>query len=151
MPAGDLASPWRKSGYSFAVGDYDLSQQAFSVGGDIVGIEVDQRIASFHCIAQLGLYGEADAFELDGIQTDMHQYFDALRSGDSHSMSGWMQLSDFAVTGGAQTLIERIDGDSITDHLLGKYRVGNAFDRYQGAGEWSNQDYFGGRAWIAGG
>ena len=134
LPGGHLARTRRKGRHPFAIGDHDLSQQAFGVGGDVVGVEVDQGIAGLHRIARLDARSEAGPLEPNGIETDMHQHFDALRGGDGDGVSGRMQLGDLAVAGRAQTLIERIDGDAVADHFLGEHRVGNSFDRHQGAG-----------------
>jgi hypothetical protein len=66
----------------------------------------------------------------------MHQYFYALRRGNGDGMPGRVQLGNPAIAGRAQALIQWIDGNAITDHFLGEYRVRHPFKRYQHTREW---------------
>ena len=50
-------------------------------------------------------------------------------------VTGRVQLDDLAVAGRAQALVERVDGNAVADHFLGEHRVGNPFERHQGAGK----------------
>ena len=132
---GDGAGTRGEGRHPLAVGDDDLGEQALGVGGDVIGVEVDQGVAGLDRVACLDLGGEAAALEADGVEADVHQHFDALRRGDGDGVAGRVQLYDLAVAGRAQALVERVDGDAVANHFLGEYRVGNSFDRHQRAGE----------------
>ncbi len=123
----------------FAIGDDNLREQAFGVGGDVVGVELDQRIAHLHRITGLNVGRKPDALEIDGIQANMHQDFNAFRGGHGHGMSGWMQLDDPTGTGRTQALIEWVDGNPVTNHFLGEDRIRNSFQGDQRAGERCDQ------------
>jgi len=129
--------------HPLAVGHDDLGEQALGVGGDVIGVEVDEGVASLDRIARLDFRGEAAALEANGVEADVHQHFDALRGGDGDGVASRVQLHDLTVAGCAQALVERVNGDAIADHFLGEYRVGNPFDGHQWAGERRDQGNLG--------
>jgi hypothetical protein len=46
--------------------------------GHVIGIEIDERIARAHVIANLRTRGEALPLQVDRVESDVHQHFQAL-------------------------------------------------------------------------
>ena len=84
---GDGAGTRGEGRHPLAVGDNDLGEQALGVRGDVIGVEINQGVAGLDRIARLDLRSEAAALQADGVETDVHQHFDALRGGDSDGMA----------------------------------------------------------------
>ena len=56
-----------------------------------------------------------------------------------------MDVDDLAVARGDQRVAERVDGDPLTDHLLGENGIGDLLDRHEYPGDRRHQGNAGDR------
>ncbi len=119
-----------------AVRKDDLGEEALGLGGNFVEIKLDQRRPRLDAVTDLYSWSEADPFKVDGVDPDVHQHFHPASRPQCQRMECWMKLDDFAGARGDENGISWINRKAVADQLLGKDRIGNAFQRVNHSGEW---------------
>ena len=100
---------------------------------DDLGVEGDQRITGADTLLLLDVRGEALALELDGVESDVDEQFDAVVQANPDSVRE--QRQDLTVARGRHGGRARHDGDALTDVAAGEHRVRNLAQRDNPAGE----------------
>jgi hypothetical protein len=103
--------------------------------GNVVGIEINQRITFTNLIADLHPWAEPLSFQLHGVQTDVHQHLDAVFGREGHGMRGRVQLNHASRTWRHERGVHGIDRDPVAHHLLRENRVRDLIDWHEHAGE----------------
>jgi len=70
----------------------------------------------------------------------MHEHLETFGRLQRHSMTRGMPLQDFARARRPENVIGRIDRNAVTGKLLGKDRIGHAFEGINYAGNRRQQD-----------
>ena len=110
-------------------------QQAARMHGDMVGIELDQRLAGLDTLVFFDQRGESLAGQVHGVQADMQQDLRAALMGNGDGVATGLQVADHARQGRAQGLRSGVDAQAIADHPIGEHRVRHMIKGHQHPGE----------------
>ena len=129
----------RRDGFDeLSIGDDDLGEQAFGVAGDLIDVEGDEFVAGLHGVARGDVGGETLAAERDRLEADVDEYFQTVRGADGQGVPSRLEIGDLAVYRGEERVAQRIDGKTVTHHLLCEYRIRNVADRHHDARQRGN-------------
>ncbi len=103
--------------------------------GDVVCIELDQRLPRCHLLALLDQRRKALAAQVDGIQTNMQQHLHAIGMGDADGVAGVLQVTDHPGQRRTKHLRRRIDTQAVAYQATGKHRIGHVIQRHQHTGQ----------------
>ena len=93
------------------------------------GIKDDQGLTGADVIAGLDLDVESLAAQLDGVDTDVDEQFDARIELEPEGVAGLWSGDDGGVGRADDRAVTGLDGDAVTDDAGGEDRVGNLGDR----------------------
>ena len=107
----------------FAIGQHQQADQAFAALCNVVEVEAYERLAAVDLCAVFYQQLKAFALQLKGVDTQVHQQFSAVFGTQRQGMSGFGDMHHHPVTGGKQTVVQRVDTNAIAHHGTGKYVV----------------------------
>ena len=102
----------------FAVRDDHFGQETLGVGGNIVQVELDERRARVDLVSHLGSRCKSPALQRNGVDSYVHEHFDAARRLESHRMAGCVPLQDLAWTRRSKDVVGGVDRDPVTGKFL---------------------------------
>ena len=103
--------------------------------GDVVCIELDQRLPRGHLLALLDQRREALAAQIYRIQTDMQQHLHTVGRRDADGVAGVLQVADHPGQRRTEHLRCRVDTQAVANQATGKHRVGHVIQRHQHTGQ----------------
>ena len=132
------------------IGHDHLGEQAFRLAGHPVDVEGYELVAGVDFVAPGDVGREPASFQADGFKADVDEDLDPLRCAYREGVMGVLEIGDLSRNRSEYRAVERVDGESIADHLLCEDGIGNAFDRHHDTGQ-RGKDLDMGRLWTHGG
>ena len=116
-------------GIAGGIGDDDRRDDGGGVLDQIIEVEADQRLARQHLRARLYLRRQPLAAQRHGVDTDMADQLITVGAAQRDRMARLMHGQHGRVAGGAQRVVDRIDRNTVAQHLFGKDRVRHLGER----------------------
>ncbi|CRM32427.1 hypothetical protein [Pseudomonas sp. 24 E 13] len=111
---------------AITVGQDDQAHQALALTRNTVQVKPHQCLALAHPCAFLDQQGKAFAIEFHGVDAHMHQYLGTVIGTDGQGVPSAGDMDDHAVTGCLQTVVQRVDSDTVAHGAAGEHFVGDA-------------------------
>ena len=112
-----------------AVGDDDRRHQRRRGLDQRVEVEIDQRLAARHLVADRNLGGKTAATQLHRVDADMHQQFDPALPAQGDGMAAGVQGQHLSVARRVQCGAERVDRRAVAQHPPGEHGIGHLVER----------------------
>ena len=126
-----------------------MGEKAFRLAGNPVDVESYELVADRDLVTPGDVGRESASFQADSFKADVDEDLDPLRRAYREGVMGVLEIDDLSRNRSENRAVERVDGESIADHLLGEDGIGNAFDRHHDAGQ-RGKDLDMGRLWTHG-